>query len=115
VRVVAVHSELPVVHAKLNYELSNYREVQAPCVLPELTAVAFELPAAHELPAVTFLFLFFCISNLKRGKLVVCSELPVVHTELPAVHTELLYGWIGQQSGSGFINLAPSILHYNWF
>jgi hypothetical protein len=25
------------------------------------------------------------------------------------------YGWIGQQSGSGFINLAPSILHYNWF
>jgi hypothetical protein len=25
------------------------------------------------------------------------------------------YGWIGQQSGSGFIDLAPSILHYNWF
>jgi hypothetical protein len=25
------------------------------------------------------------------------------------------YGWIGQQSSSGFINLAPSILHYNWF
>jgi hypothetical protein len=25
------------------------------------------------------------------------------------------YGWIGQQPGSGFINLAPSILHYNWF
>jgi hypothetical protein len=25
------------------------------------------------------------------------------------------YGWTGQQSGSGFINLAPSILHYNWF
>jgi hypothetical protein len=25
------------------------------------------------------------------------------------------YGWTGQQSGSGFCNLAPSILHYNWF
>jgi hypothetical protein len=25
------------------------------------------------------------------------------------------YGWIGQQSSSGFINLAPSILHYDWF
>jgi hypothetical protein len=25
------------------------------------------------------------------------------------------YGWIGQQSGSGFFDLAPSILHYNWF
>jgi hypothetical protein len=28
---------------------------------------------------------------------------------------EKTYGWTGQQSGSGFINLAPSILHYNWF
>ena len=27
----------------------------------------------------------------------------------------LEYGWIGQQPSSGFINLAPSILHYNWF
>jgi hypothetical protein len=26
-----------------------------------------------------------------------------------------LCGWIGQQSGSGFCDLAPSILHYNWF
>jgi hypothetical protein len=25
------------------------------------------------------------------------------------------YGWTGQQSGSGFSDLAPSILHYNWF
>jgi hypothetical protein len=25
------------------------------------------------------------------------------------------YGWIGQQLGSGFFDLAPSILHYNWF
>jgi hypothetical protein len=25
------------------------------------------------------------------------------------------YGWFGQQSGSGFSDLAPSILHYNWF
>jgi hypothetical protein len=25
------------------------------------------------------------------------------------------YGWIGQEAGSGFINLAPSILHYDWF
>jgi hypothetical protein len=25
------------------------------------------------------------------------------------------YGWIGQQSGSGVCDLAPSILHYNWF
>jgi hypothetical protein len=30
--------------------------------------------------------------------------------------TEILaYGWTGQQSGSGFSDLAPSILHYNWF
>jgi hypothetical protein len=27
----------------------------------------------------------------------------------------LLYGWTGQRSGSGFSDLAPSILHYNWF
>jgi hypothetical protein len=25
------------------------------------------------------------------------------------------YGWTGQQSGSDFFDLAPSILHYNWF
>jgi hypothetical protein len=25
------------------------------------------------------------------------------------------YGWTGQQSGSGFSDLAPSILYYNWF
>jgi hypothetical protein len=25
------------------------------------------------------------------------------------------YGWTGQQSGSGLSDLAPSILHYNWF
>jgi hypothetical protein len=25
------------------------------------------------------------------------------------------YGWTGQQSSSGFFDLAPSILHYNWF
>ena len=25
------------------------------------------------------------------------------------------YGWTGQETGSGFINLAPSILHYDWF
>jgi hypothetical protein len=27
----------------------------------------------------------------------------------------LTYGWIGHKSGSGFSDLAPSILHYNWF
>jgi hypothetical protein len=32
--------------------------------------------------------------------------------EIAAVST---YGWIGQQSSSGFCDLAPSILHYNWF
>ena len=26
-----------------------------------------------------------------------------------------VYGWTGQQSSSGFCDLAPSILHYNWF
>jgi hypothetical protein len=25
------------------------------------------------------------------------------------------YGWTGQQSSSGFCDLAPLILHYNWF
>jgi hypothetical protein len=25
------------------------------------------------------------------------------------------YGWIGHKSGSGFSDLAPSILYYNWF
>jgi carboxypeptidase C (cathepsin A) len=25
------------------------------------------------------------------------------------------YGWIGQEPSSGFCDLAPSILHYNWF
>jgi hypothetical protein len=27
----------------------------------------------------------------------------------------LQYGWTGQQPSSGFCDLAPSILHYNWF
>jgi hypothetical protein len=27
----------------------------------------------------------------------------------------LMYGWTGQETGSGFCDLAPSILHYNWF
>jgi hypothetical protein len=26
-----------------------------------------------------------------------------------------VYGWTGQETGSGFCDLAPSILHYNWF
>jgi hypothetical protein len=34
---------------------------------------------------------------------------------LEVLRPSALYGWTGQQSGSGFINLAPSILHYNWF
>jgi hypothetical protein len=25
------------------------------------------------------------------------------------------YGWIGHKPGSGFSDLAPAILHYNWF
>jgi hypothetical protein len=25
------------------------------------------------------------------------------------------YGWTGHKSGSGFSDLAPSILYYNWF
>jgi hypothetical protein len=28
---------------------------------------------------------------------------------------ELNYGWTGQQPSSDFFDLAPSILHYNWF
>jgi hypothetical protein len=32
---------------------------------------------------------------------------------LPAAAT--YYGWTGQQPSSGFCDLAPSILHYNWF
>jgi hypothetical protein len=26
-----------------------------------------------------------------------------------------VYGWTGHKSGSGFSDLAPSILYYNWF
>jgi hypothetical protein len=26
-----------------------------------------------------------------------------------------VYGWTGHKSGSGFFDLTPSILHYNWF
>ena len=41
-------------------------------------------------------------------------------THSPEMHPVLngrdpIYGWIGQQSGSGLSDLAPSILHYNWF
>jgi hypothetical protein len=32
-----------------------------------------------------------------------------------ANEANLIYGWIGHKSGSGFSDLAPSILHYNWF
>jgi hypothetical protein len=32
-----------------------------------------------------------------------------------AAEADETYGWIGQQSSSGFSDLAPSILHYNWF
>jgi hypothetical protein len=31
------------------------------------------------------------------------------------VHALLGYGWTGHKSSSGFCDLAPSILHYNWF
>jgi hypothetical protein len=33
----------------------------------------------------------------------------------PHVDAMRMYGWIGQQPSSGFSDLAPSILHYNWF
>jgi hypothetical protein len=40
------------------------------------------------------------------------SHMPFLWRRPPA---PAAYGWIGQQSGSGFFDLAPSILHYNWF
>jgi hypothetical protein len=45
------------------------------------------------------------------------SSLPLDVTKVFDHTTEppLMYGWIGQQSGSDFSDLAPSILHYNWF
>jgi hypothetical protein len=39
--------------------------------------------------------------------------LPISH---PGVYNMYApYGWTGHKSGSGFSDLAPSILHYNWF
>jgi hypothetical protein len=37
------------------------------------------------------------------------------YTNVGFTTVRLLYGWTGQETGSGFINLAPSILHYDWF
>jgi hypothetical protein len=47
----------------------------------------------------------------KAAKLVVAEEL----RRDKRVVVATAYGWTGQESSSGFINLAPSILHYNWF
>jgi hypothetical protein len=43
------------------------------------------------------------------------SAFYLVVADVCAKTEQLWYGWTGQQSSSGFINLAPSILHYNWF
>jgi hypothetical protein len=43
------------------------------------------------------------------------SKMVVVEVESSPVIEGVDYGWTGQQSGSGFSDLAPSILHYNWF
>jgi hypothetical protein len=40
----------------------------------------------------------------------VCASSPIA--DVPASR---VYGWIGHKSGSGFSDLAPSILHSNWF
>ena len=36
-------------------------------------------------------------------------------TSEAALTRSMGYGWTGQQPSSGFCDLAPSILHYNWF
>jgi hypothetical protein len=36
-------------------------------------------------------------------------------TNLPLLRRCSSYCWIGHKSGSGFSDLAPLILHYNWF
>jgi hypothetical protein len=35
--------------------------------------------------------------------------------ELDGAVRRCRYGWTGQETGSGLSDLAPSILHYNWF
>jgi hypothetical protein len=60
----------------------------------------------------------------RRGKIAVRKYSALVKEKLtryPGIEQtqwlglQLDYGWTGQQSGSGFSDLAPSILHYNWF
>jgi hypothetical protein len=46
------------------------------------------------------------------------NSMPAMPAPLPvvvALRATRSYGWTGQQSSSGFSDLAPSILHYNWF
>jgi hypothetical protein len=33
----------------------------------------------------------------------------------PDLHDKTSYGWIPHNAGFGFLDLAPSILHSNWF
>jgi hypothetical protein len=61
-------------------------------------------------------FVIFCFGK-KKGRLVTPPTHTHTHTQwqlLAYIETER-YGWTGQQSSSGFFDLAPLILHYNWF
>jgi hypothetical protein len=43
------------------------------------------------------------------------KERPPAALNLHAGQEVYQYGWTGQEPSSGLFDLAPSILHYNWF
>jgi hypothetical protein len=66
------------------------------------------------------LLIFLAHASLEFNRHILCDYAPYPRF-LEELHLQcdlrllFFYGWIGHKSGSGFINLAPSILHYNWF
>jgi hypothetical protein len=61
---------------------------------------------------------YFVLHNFVRRPSSSCglSYIPTnTHTAEQGTSRAHIYGWTGQQSSSGFCDLAPSILHYNWF
>jgi hypothetical protein len=59
------------------------------------------------------MYLKHCIPLRLYDEQMVERDASILHRRVE--NRKKIYGWTGQQPSSGFINLAPSILHYNWF
>jgi hypothetical protein len=103
-----------------------------PTALPSLDRGALfrfgsPLPVFSWLAALSFLsvvslWLVACVCvfapSLARALAYSARALPPLQRGCPcfeAKRARMSYGWTGHKTGSGFSDLAPSILYYNWF